>query len=139
MAKTYILNMGGSKVNARLGDLIGGSGFWRWEDNVPKTFTVSSPIRKGAPLSRSGITTAPDILDVVDVVDGNAKRVLCGKVLVSTLTENFPNDSYVGRTFQVTVGPKAEGKRYKTCEVREVIVEGTPDEAADEAPAKKRK
>ena len=131
MAKTYVLNIEGRQTKATLGDVIGGSGFWRWTENEPKTFTVSGPIYKGSPLTRSGISTAPDLLDVVDVADGKTKRLLCSKVLVSTLVENFPDDSYVGRTFQVTVGPKPEGKRYKSVEVRLVELEESADKPAD--------
>ncbi len=130
MPKTYVLNMNGRK--ATIGDVIGGGGFWRWDTGVAKVFTVSAPIYKGQPMNRTGITTAPDLLDVVDVADGESKRLLCGKVLVSTLLENFPDDSYVGKTFQVTMGPVPAGKRYKTCEVRLVELEESDEEPQEE-------
>ncbi|NDD63589.1 MAG: hypothetical protein EBZ36_06375 [Acidobacteria bacterium] len=83
-------------------------------------------------MNRTGITTAPDLLDVVDVEDGKSKRLLCGKVLVSTLLENFPDDGYVGKTFQVTMGPVPQGKRYKTCEVRLVELDESGEEPQDD-------
>jgi hypothetical protein len=141
MAKTYVLKVNGEQRKALLGDVIGGSGFWKWTVNEPKTFTVTAPIYKGAPFSKSGITTAPDLIDVVDVADGKAKRLLGQKVLVSTLLENFPEDSYVGKTFQAIQLPPPEGKRYKQFELRLVDLEAPAEESAgeDDKPKSKKK
>ena len=123
MAKQYIIKTLSGNLSATVGDVIGG-GLWKWEDGTAKEFTIKSPIRKGSPSARSGITTAPDIMDVVDLVDGGTKRVLVGKVLSSTLLENFPDDSYVGKNFRAVQGPPPDGKRYKSMTVQEIVIEG---------------
>jgi hypothetical protein len=127
MAKQYVIKTLSGNLNATVGDIIGG-GLWKWEDGTEKTFTVKSPIRKGSPSARSGITAAPDIMDVVDLVDGGTKRILVGKVLSSTLLENFPDDSYVGKSFRAVQGPPPAGKRYKSMTVQEVVIEGPAEE-----------
>lgn len=127
MAKQYVIETVGGNISATVGDAIGG-GLWKWVDGEAKTFTVKSAIRKGSPSARSGITTAPDIMDVVDVVDGQTKRVLVGKVLSSTLLENFPDDSYVGQTFECIQGPPPTGKRYKSMIVKPVTLEGPAED-----------
>lgn len=133
MAKQYVIKSVSGNIAARIGDALGG-GLWKWEDGTPKVFTVESPIRKGSVIQRSGIATAPDIMDVTDVETGQSRRVLVGKVLLSTLTENYPNDSYVGRTFRCTQSAPPTGKRYKGMTVEPVELEGP----ADPAPAKKK-
>lgn len=101
------------------------AGLWKWEDGTEKVFTILSPIRAGRAVSnpRNGIAKAPDLITVRDAQDGNEKELLVGQVLRSTLTENYPDDSYVGKSFACTQGPVPAGKRYKTMTVNEVEVE----------------
>lgn len=140
MAKQYVIKTLSGNVNARIGEALGG-GLWKWVDGEPKQFTIKSTIRKGSVIQRSGITTAPDIMDVTDIVTGMDHRVLVGKVLLSTLTENFPNDTYVGKSFRVTQGPPPAGKRYKSMVVEpmELVEESEDPQPESEEPAKKSK
>lgn len=98
---------------------------WKWEDGVEKVFRIDGPIRVGRAQTnpRNGINKAPDILSVTDVTDGATKEILVGQVLKSTLTENYPDDGYIGKTFACLQGPPPDGKRYKTMVVNEVEVE----------------
>lgn len=136
MARTYVIKTTQGNLTASVGDVLGGN-FWRWEDGVEKVFTVKSPIRKGSPITKSGIGSAPDIMDVVDISTGLQKRILVGKVLLTTLTENFPDDTYVGRSFRCVQGPPPDGKRYKAMTVQEVTLDGPAD--ADEVSKKSKK
>jgi len=103
---------------------LGGS-LWKWQDGVEKVFTVISPIRAGKAVSnpRSGIAKAPDVMTVRDAADGNEKDILVGAVLRSSLTESYPDDTYVGLTFACTQGAVKAGTRYKTMTVAEVEIE----------------
>lgn len=98
------------------------AGLWKWEDGEEKVFTILSPIRAGRAIAnpRNGIAKAPDLITVRDAADGNEKELLVATVLRSTLTENYPDDSYVGKTFACVQGPVPAGKRYKTMTVNEV-------------------
>ncbi len=113
---------------------LGGS-LWKWQDGVEKVFTVVGPIRAGKAVAspRSGIAKAPDVMTVRDAEDNNEKDILVGAVLRSSLTENYPDDSYVGITFACTQGAVKAGTRYKTMSVAQVEV------ANDEAPKKAKK
>jgi len=103
---------------------LGGS-LWKWQDDVEKVFTIISPIRAGKAVSnpRSGIAKAPDVMTVRDAEDGNEKDILVGAVLRSSLTESYPDDTYVGLTFACTQGAVKAGTRYKTMTVAEVEIE----------------
>lgn len=129
MAREYIIKLtSGQALAASIGERLGGAKLWMWEDGKEKIFTVLGPLRKGAPFRKSGISAAPDLLDVTDVETGEKKTLLAGKVLVSTLTENFPDDTYVGKTFRAVQGPVPPGKRYKSMEVYEVTLNGPVDD-----------
>jgi hypothetical protein len=103
---------------------LGGS-LWKWQDGVEKVFTIISPIRAGKAVSnpRSGIAKAPDVMTVRDAEDGNEKDILVGAVLRSSLTESYPDDTYVGLTFACTQGAVKAGTRYKTMAVAEVEID----------------
>lgn len=104
------------------------SNLWKWEDGVEKVFTILSPIRAGRVVTnpRNGIAKAPDVMTVRDI-EGNEHEILVATVLRSTLTENYPDDAYVGKTFACTQGPVPDGKRYKTMDVKEVTLEDAPE------------
>ena len=110
---------------------LGGS-LWKWEDGKEKVFTIVSPIRAGKAVTnpRSGIAKAPDVMTVRDAEDGNEKDILVGAVLRSSLTESYPDDTYVGLTFACTQGAVKAGTRYKTMTVAEVELEEAPTKKA---------
>ena len=125
-------------VDYNLKKTLGGS-LWKWQDGVEKVFTVVGPIRAGKAVTnpRSGIAKAPDVMTVCDAEDGNEKDILVGAVLRSSLTENYPDDTYVGLTFACTQGAVRAGTRYKTMAVAEVEVDNaTP---APTSSSKKKK
>ena len=103
---------------------LGGS-LWKWEDGKEKVFTIVSPIRAGKAVTnpRSGIAKAPDVMTVRDAEDGNEKDILVGAVLRSSLTESYPDDTYVGLSFACTQGAVKAGTRYKTMTVSEVEID----------------
>lgn len=139
MAKQYVIKTtAGTAINMQLGESITG-GFWKWVNDEPKEFTVTAPISKGSVFTKSGITTAPDIMSVTDLKDGKPKRLLVGAVLLKALTENFPNDGYVGRSFRCVQGPPPDGVRYKSMDIKELIPAGPDDESPEPSEEKKTK
>lgn len=134
MARNYVLKTKGGDLSVKEGGSLTG-GYWKMEEGQPVNFTVTGVFRKGSIIATSGITTAPDVLDVVDLQDGLPKKVLASKVLVSTLSEQFPNDTYVGKSFRVTVGPKPAGKRYKSMDIRQLELEPASEETPEVTPA----
>lgn len=60
------------------------------------------------------------ILPVVNVETGEVTQIICGSVLKGILTETYPDDGYVGKSFEITKHAKAQGKRYNTYSVFEI-------------------
>lgn len=62
------------------------------------------------------------IINVIDHLDNNKeKQMIVNAVLESILTENYPKDTYTGKSFEI-IQYQPEGKRYKNFEVTEVTV-----------------
>lgn len=53
------------------------------------------------------------IASVTDMNTGEIFELIVPAVLQSVLHENFPNDDYVGRVFELEALPKREGKQYR--------------------------
>ncbi len=69
------------------------------------------------------------IMRVVDLQDQDAgeKQIVCNKLLVGTLTEGYPNDGYVGKSFRITKSmdkKKGENGEYFTFAISEIEYDG---------------
>ncbi len=62
------------------------------------------------------------VVDAIDLVSGEVGVLICTAVIKSSLTENYPNDSYVGKGFKITRKEKAPGKQYSRYNVQEVKI-----------------
>ncbi len=60
------------------------------------------------------------ILDCINLETGEVCQVIASAIIQSTLTENYPNDSYVGKRFSFTKLGKQPGKNYNKFEVLEL-------------------
>lgn len=60
------------------------------------------------------------IVNVVDLSTGEECQMILNAVLESTLTETYPNDTYDGRSFEITKLPKRSGKQYHDFRLYEV-------------------
>ena len=80
---------------------------WKFEFDEPKYMRIITPARKEAPSrnpkpgdeSRQPATTCM----VEDLTTGNTYEIVLGTVLLNLLTERFPGDAYVGKSFEVTM------------------------------------
>jgi hypothetical protein len=59
--------------------------------------------------------------DAPGAVDGEEYQMLCNTIFAKELREQYPSDSYVGKSFAFTVF-KIDGKRYKGCSIAEVTL-----------------
>lgn len=64
----------------------------------------------------------PYLVVVTDMETGEKGMLIVNAVLYSTMKQMFPNDGYVGKTFEVEKLPKAKGKDYHTFNVYEVEI-----------------
>ena len=80
------------------------------------------------------------VLDVVNLETGEEAQLVAATMLVSTLTEEYPDDSYVGLCFHlVNTGKKegAGGQRYNKMLIEEIEPSDVADE--DETDGKKKR
>ncbi len=60
------------------------------------------------------------ILDCTNLETGEVCQVIASSIIQSTLTENYPNDSYVGKRFSFTKKARQAGKQYNKFEILEL-------------------
>ena len=47
-------------------------------------------------------------------------QIVCPEVLKSNLNTHYPNESYVGKHFEIVMHAQAAGKRYRTVDIFEI-------------------
>lgn len=63
------------------------------------------------------------LANVVDLETGEEGQIVLNKVLKSTLTEEYPEDGYVGKQFEIVKLAKKDGKDYHPFSITEIEVE----------------
>lgn len=97
--------------------------------DVPRYLEVTDAIFQGKEIAgqtadKDGKKRAPAMLvNVVDLETGEAGQIVMNKVLMSTLQEEYPEDTYVGRQFQIVKLAKKEGKDYHPFSVTEIEID----------------
>ncbi len=94
----------------------------KWKNEQPKFLQPESAIFEGKELSvNKGKTEEKpaDLMNCIDLATGEQVQVIVGAVLKSTLTEEYPGDSYVGKAFQITQH-RDPGKKYNTYSIAEL-------------------
>ena len=106
------------------------------EDDKQYAVTIETPFKKGeaAPARKVKQTNPetgeieevmtkpqepPVLCQVTNLFTGERAQMIAGAVFHSEITKQYPDDSYVGKSFQFTV-QKASGKRYKVPMISEV-------------------
>lgn len=85
----------------------------------PKTgevVTVTLP-----PEAPATVAQVKCLQDAPGAKDGEEYQMLCNTIFAKELREQYPDDSYVGKSFAFTVF-KIDGKRYKGCSIAEVTL-----------------
>lgn len=107
-------------------------------DGVPFAITAEGPIVKAqryvrtdsdgnplAPDPNQPEMPPPDLMNVIDLSDGVEKILVVNAMLASALRRNYPNDTYVGKSFGI-VGmrkPHKGGWSIRDYFIRELILE----------------
>ena len=127
------------------------------EDDKTYAVTIETPFKKGeaAPARKVKQTNPetgeieevmtkpqepPVLCQVTNLFTGERAQMIAGAVFHSEITKQYPEDKYVGKSFQFTV-QKASGKRYKVPMISEVKLTKKADAqeaAAEAAPSKKK-
>lgn len=104
---------------------------WKWKEDKAHYFTVKGSIFQAKeitggrkPVVKEGVAPVkpPELMEVVNLETGELVHLIAGTVLATELREQYPNDTYVGKSFSVTKNKIADNKRYATYSITEIEV-----------------
>lgn len=94
-------------------------------DNSTVYVRILSAIYQGKEIKGSKMAPA-EIVDVNDLTRPGSNvefQYIVSAVLKGVLTEEYPNNSYVGKSFAIVAYPKEDGKRYRNFGIAELSAE----------------
>ena len=98
---------------------------FKWEDNKARYYKITSPIFIGKEINDKSAGAKKKepahLMNVVDLETGEEGQVIVATVLRGILTEEYPNDAYVGKGFAITQR-KIPGKDYNGYGVDELVL-----------------
>lgn len=70
----------------------------------------------------------PTLIPVTNLETGEVQSIIAGSVLVDLLNDEYPKDTYVGKSFQISIKEKKAaqgggGRSYNTYDVVEIAIE----------------
>lgn len=93
-------------------------------EEQPAHVTITGPMTVSTASQRpdkDGKVKEPaTVCPVTDLDTGEITQIICGAVLKGILNEQYPDDAYVGKSFEIVKHAKAQGKRYNTYSVFEI-------------------
>jgi hypothetical protein len=94
----------------------------KFAPDVPKYIRIEGAIYTGKKVEEK--KDAARICHIVDHETGEEGLMIVGKVLEGTLVEKYPDDSYVGKSFEIINHGIRGDKKYNTYSITEVEIEG---------------
>lgn len=95
-------------------------------DGQTVLFTVKEAMRLGKQLkAKSADEPAPKramMLRIIDAQSGMEMEYIVPAVLQDTFDTDYPDNSYIGKSFMILKMPKQEGKRHKDLQIEEVSI-----------------
>lgn len=81
----------------------------------------------------------PTLLGVIDLETGEPAQLIAATIIKTELAEGYPNDTYLGKCFEITKQKRKEGREYdpyQIIEIEDPVPEETvPDKKEDVASA----
>lgn len=118
----------------------------KFVENEPRHVKITGPIHLGKE-QKKGKGDDDDkkrepahLASCINLDDGAECQIIVSAVVFSVLTDEYPNESYVGRCFAITKKNRVQGKQYFPYGVEEIEDPGAPVEMkpAEHAGGKKR-
>lgn len=112
--------------------------------NEPRYVKITGPIHLGKDQKKAADDDKKrepaHLAPCVNLDDGAECQIIVSAVVLSTLNDEYPNDAYVGKCFEIVKKTRVEGKQYFPYGVVEIedpaIAKATEAKAADEAKLK---
>lgn len=101
---------------------------FKFEQDKPLYCKILTPMHEGrVRLARGQTELDPDkkpptLATVVNLESGELGQIILAEVLKTELSEAYPNNSYVGKGFEITKQKRKEGKRYDPYALAEIEV-----------------
>ena len=87
----------------------------------PIEMYVGKEIKKGRGAAPSDQNKEPaTLLEVTDLSTGEIAQIVTNEVLKSTLRDEYPQDTYVGKCFSITKKGREAGKQYNKFSIEEI-------------------
>lgn len=78
----------------------------------------------------------PTLVEVIDLQSGEISQIIASTIIKTELTEAYPNDSYLGCSFEIIKQKRKEGREYDPYSIAEVETPDAYIPVANEAKAK---
>lgn len=90
--------------------------------DVVRGVRITEPLFEGKEIKSTGrVSKKPATLaNVVNLQNGETAQIVVPAVLEANLREQYPDDSYVGKSFAVQNNGKREGKEYNDIRIMEI-------------------
>lgn len=90
--------------------------------DVPVYIKVTSPIFTGKAVQKAGDSPMEPakLVNCIDLETGEEAQIIVPAVLSGIFEDEFPENAYVGKGFQITKHAKVSGKRYHPFSVAEL-------------------
>lgn len=105
---------------------------------IEAPFKLAEQMKNPKKDAAGNVIPPPTIVDVINLDGGISSQMVANEVFKSELQKQYPNDSYVGKLFELVKNTKAEGKNYNTFGITELALEGTVEEVVPAKPAAKK-
>ena len=92
-------------------------------------------MQRGEPKKRpDGTNEEPPMLaHVINMETGEHGQIMVAKIIETELTEQYPNNTYIGKAFGIEKGERKPGKRYDPYIIEEIEIPAELAEASAEA------
>jgi hypothetical protein len=97
----------------------------RFVEETPSYFKILTKMALGKKMggkSEAAKMEPATLVEIVNLETGENEQLICSKVIQSTLSESYPDDTYVGKGFKVVKHAKKQGKNYNNYSIAEIEV-----------------
>jgi hypothetical protein len=109
-------------------------------DGVPYYVRVTGAIFLGKQLKGEGEEAKQEpahLMNITNLETGEDMQMIANTVMKSSLEEEYPENGYVGKCFQIERKAAGAGKRYKAYSIQEIEI--TEDEVTERTGGDKKK
>jgi hypothetical protein len=101
----------------------------KFVENEPRNVKIVGPIHLGKEQKDKDPTKKRDpahLAPCIDLDTGAECQIIVAAVVLSVLNDEYPNEAYVGKCFEITKKSRVEGKQYFPYGVQEIEDPGKP-------------